>query len=75
MVQCHMHKSKAIELLGGSIAEAARTMGFSYQAVKKWPDVLSVRVSDHVQGVLSRQPRRKKPPAKIKPDSSVVNES
>ncbi len=49
-----MDKTRAIELLGGSVAEAARRLGVSYQAVAKWPDVLSSRVADRVLGVCAR---------------------
>jgi hypothetical protein len=49
-----MEKTKAIELLGGSVAEAAKKLGVSYQAVSKWPDVLPQRVADRVLGVYAR---------------------
>jgi molybdenum-dependent DNA-binding transcriptional regulator ModE len=52
-----MQKQKAIQLLGGSVAEAARTLGLTYQAVAKWPDDLSERLSDRVEGFLLRQER------------------
>lgn len=41
-------KQEAISLLGGSVAEAARTLGVTYQAVKKWPDPLPPAVADRV---------------------------
>lgn len=50
-----MHKSKAIELLGGSIAAAAEAIGVSYQAVNQWPDELPVRISDRVLAVIARK--------------------
>lgn len=52
-----MQKTEAIELLGGSLSEAARVVGISYQAVSKWPDTLSPRVADRVQAALWRQRR------------------
>lgn len=55
MVQCGMHKSKAIELLGGSIATAAEAVGISYQAVNQWPDDLPDRISDRVLAVIARK--------------------
>lgn len=50
-----MLKSKAIELLGGSIKEAAERIGVSYQAVDKWPDELPPRIADRVLAALARK--------------------
>jgi hypothetical protein len=50
-----MHKSKAIELLGGSVASAAKAIGVSYQAVDKWPDELPPRIADRVFAALARE--------------------
>ena len=50
-----MRKSKAIELLGGSEALAAKAIGISYQAVEKWPDPLPSRIADRVQAAVARQ--------------------
>ena len=50
-----MLKSKAIELLGGTVSTAAKAIGVSYQAVDKWPDVLPDRVADRVQAALWRE--------------------
>jgi hypothetical protein len=50
-----MLKSEAIELLGGSIPAAAKAIGITYQAVDKWPDVLSARIADRVLAALARQ--------------------
>jgi hypothetical protein len=50
-----MHKQKAIELLGGSVAIAAEAMGVSYQAVSGWPDELPPRISDRVLGVVAKR--------------------
>lgn len=55
-----MDKQQAIQLLGGSIAEAARQIGISYQAVLKWPDVLSPRIADRVVAALARQKASKR---------------
>ena len=49
-----MLKTKAIELLGGTISAAAKAIGVSYQAVDKWPDVLPDRIVDRVQAALWR---------------------
>ena len=49
-----MRKSKAIKLLGGH-AETAAAIGVTYQAVKKWPDVLSQRVADRVVAAIARK--------------------
>ena len=55
MVQWRMHKSKAIELLGGSISAAAEAIGVSYQAVNQWPDELPDRIEDRVLAALARK--------------------
>lgn len=49
-----MHKSKAIEILGGSVSVAAEAMGISYQAVDKWPDILPDRIAERVLGVIAK---------------------
>lgn len=51
---CGMEKQKAIDLLGGTVGAAARALGVSYQAVDKWPPVLSTRVADRVLGAYAR---------------------
>lgn len=50
-----MLKTQAIELLGGSIAAAAKAVGVSYQAVKQWPDDLPPRIADRVYAVWGRK--------------------
>lgn len=50
-----MDKTKAIELLGGTVTAAAQAIGVSYQAVDKWPDVLPPRIVDRVQAALARK--------------------
>lgn len=50
-----MLKTKAIELLGGSITAAADAIGVTYQAVDKWPDELPARLVDRVQAALARK--------------------
>lgn len=50
-----MLKTKAIELLGGSVAAAAEAIGISYQAVSKWPDQLPSRIGDRVLAVIARK--------------------
>jgi hypothetical protein len=49
-----MLKTKAIELLGGTIPAAAKAIGVSYQAIDKWPDELPDRIVDRVQAALWR---------------------
>lgn len=49
-----MDKKTAIDLLGGSITEAARSLDVKYQAVKKWPDPLPPRIADRVLAHLAR---------------------
>jgi hypothetical protein len=63
-----MLKSEAIELLGGSIPAAAKAIGITYQAVDKWPDVLSARIADRVLAALARQqqqPRKRRAKAVV----------
>lgn len=50
-----MHKSKALELLGGTIATAAEAVGISYQAVNQWPDELPPRIEDRVLAAYARK--------------------
>lgn len=50
-----MQKSKAIELLGGTVAAAANAIGVTYQAVDKWPDILPDRIADRVLAVQARK--------------------
>ena len=57
-----MLKTKALELLGGSISAAAAAVGVSYHAVRKWPDKLPARISDRV---IAAQARKHLPPELI----------
>lgn len=50
-----MLKAKAIELLGGSTASAAKEIGVSYQAIDKWPDELPPRLADRVLAAVARK--------------------
>lgn len=50
-----MLKTKAIELLGGSVSAAADAIGVSYQAVHKWPDLLPAAISDRVVAAIARK--------------------
>jgi len=50
-----MLKTKAIELLGGSITEAAKAVGVTASAVSQWPDELPERISDRVLAALARK--------------------
>lgn len=50
-----MLKTKAIELLGGSPASAARAVGVSTQAISQWPDELPERIADRVLAALARK--------------------
>jgi hypothetical protein len=50
-----MHKTKAIELLGGTVASAAKEIGITYQAVDKWPDKLPDRIADRVLAAVARK--------------------
>lgn len=50
-----MLKSKAIELLGGSVATAAKAVGVTYQAIDKWPKKLPPRLADRVWAAVARE--------------------
>ena len=50
-----MLKSKAIELLGGTITAAADAIGITYQGVEKWPDKLPDRIADRVVAAIARK--------------------
>lgn len=50
-----MRKSEAINLLGGSVSEAAKAIGITPGAVSLWPDPLPKRIADRVQAALWRQ--------------------
>lgn len=54
-----MNKQTAIDLLGGSVSNAARTLGVTYQAVLKWPDVLPQRITQRVIGAAILSGNRK----------------
>lgn len=49
-----MDKKTAIELLGGSVSAAAKTLGLEYQAVRQWPDPLTPRIADRVLAHMAR---------------------
>lgn len=50
-----MDKLTALRFLGGTVTEAARRLGVSYQAVDKWPDELPPRIADRVVAAVARQ--------------------
>ena len=60
MVQWGMRKTEAIQLLGGDEHSVAKAIGVTYQAVRKWPEVLSEKVSDRVQAALWRKAQASK---------------
>ena len=53
-------KQQAIEMLGGSQTTAAKALGITYQAVRKWPDNLTPDIENRLIGMLVRG-RRKVP--------------
>lgn len=66
-----MKKDEAIEILGGSVSSAAKAIGVSYQAVAKWPEVLTPRVADRVIAAAARKdPMRRSPVWKAIKDAS-----
>jgi hypothetical protein len=50
-----MKKSRAIELLGGSVAAAAEAVGVSSAAISQWPEDLPTRLKDRVLAALARK--------------------
>jgi hypothetical protein len=62
-----MHKTEAINLLGGTASSAAAAVGITPQAVSGWPDVLPQRIVDRVQAALWRMSNSNQP-APITPD-------
>jgi hypothetical protein len=50
-----MKKSRAIELLGGTVKAAASACGITPSAVSQWPDVLSVSAENRVLAALARR--------------------
>jgi hypothetical protein len=55
MLQYGMLKTKAIELLGGTITATAEAIGITYQAVNQWPDELPPRIADRVYAVWGKK--------------------
>ncbi|RYE43942.1 MAG: hypothetical protein EOP24_26195 [Hyphomicrobiales bacterium] len=49
-----MKKSRALELLGGTLA-ASEAIGISSSAVSQWPDDLPERIVDRVIAALAKQ--------------------
>ena len=49
-----MKKTLAIELLGGSVGSAAKSIGINSQAISQWPDTLPSRLADRVIAALAR---------------------
>lgn len=43
-----MDKTHAIQLLGGTVTDAAKAIGISASAVTQWPDELPDRIADRV---------------------------
>ena len=50
-----MEKTRAIELLGGSVGSAAKSIGINSQAISQWPDTLPPRLADRVIAALARE--------------------
>jgi transposase-like protein len=50
-----MLKTKAVELLGGTISAVAAAVGVSPSAVSQWPDELPPRIEDRVLAALARR--------------------
>ena len=50
-----MDKTKAIQLLGGTVTQAAEAIGVTASAVTQWPDVLPRRIEDRVLAALARR--------------------
>jgi hypothetical protein len=53
-----MDKHEAIKRLGGTALEAARAVGITLQAVRKWPNQLPPRIADRVVAALARMAKK-----------------
>lgn len=49
-----MHKTEALQLLGGTASEAAKLIGVTPQAISGWPEELTPALRDRVQAALFR---------------------
>lgn len=54
-----MKKIDAIQLLGGSVTEAAKAIGIMPQAVTQWPDELPSRIADRVIAAVAKKDPKK----------------
>jgi len=64
-----MKKSRALELLGGSVGAAAKSIGrISSAAISQWPEDLPPRIEDRVLAALAR----KYLPAEMLSDAAIV---
>lgn len=50
-----MKKQDAINLLGGTVTDAANAIGIMPQAISQWPEVLPDRIADRVIAALARK--------------------
>jgi len=55
-----MEKSKAIEMLGGTVTKTAAAIGIRPQAVSRWPVTLTSKISDRVHAAFARQSAARK---------------
>lgn len=67
-----MDKQKAIEILGGTVALAAKAIGISSSAVSQWPDVLPSRIEDRVIAAAARIKAGKTRRVAVTPASCAV---
>lgn len=54
-----MKKDRAIKMLGGSVSLAAKAIGVTYQAIAKWPETLTPKMSDRVVAAKLRADAKK----------------
>lgn len=53
-----MEKTTVIELFGGTVTLAAKALGISYQALKKWPEYITSANKDKVVATLVRSDKQ-----------------
>ena len=70
-----IRKTEAIEVLGGSTKEAAAALGVSYQAIDKWPEVLSNKVADRVLAAWTRRHVKRLPAPFLKPTTPQTTQT
>lgn len=70
-----MLRREAIELLGGTVSEAAAAIGITSAAVSQWPEELPDRIRDRVQAALWRRQQQALKGAAAQTQTSEVRDA